>query len=112
MIVAKSTSPNSSKPSTIVSLLMAALISVAVMASFCLSGCGKKADPAASETTEDTRHTESIAQVGEVPSAFEEIIADDRFKNVYAFSDRLMEVKSVLSKDGKSKKNAVIMMDL
>lgn len=105
MFSGKSALRKTSIPKVVLSILVAVLVS----ASSALTACGKKQ---ASETTEDTRHTESIAQVGEVPSAFEEIIAEDRFKNVDAFSDRLMEVKSVSSKDGKSKKNAVIMMDL
>ena len=105
MFSGKSALRKTSIPKVVLSILVAVLVS----ASSALTACGKKQ---ASETTEDTRHTESIAQVGEVPSAFEKIIAEDRFKNVYAFSDRLMEVKSVSSKDGKSKKNAVIMMDL
>ena len=104
MFLAKSTSRNHSIPQTTGSLLMAALISL----SFVLSACGKKTE----ETTEDTRHTESIAQVGEVPEEFREIIAEDRFRNVSVSSDRLVKVGSIWSKDGDSKKSAVIIMDL
>ncbi|MBR4820207.1 MAG: hypothetical protein IKZ74_09165, partial [Clostridiales bacterium] len=104
MFLAKSTSRNHSIPKTTGSILMAALISL----SFVLSACGKKTE----ETTEDTRHTESIAQVGEVPEEFREIIAEDRFRNVSVSSDRLVKVGSIWSKDGDSKKSAVIIMDL
>ncbi|MBO4650643.1 MAG: hypothetical protein J5653_05580 [Clostridiales bacterium] len=83
---------------------MAALISL----SFVLSACGKETQ----ETTEDTRHTESIAQVGEVPEEFREIIAENRFRNVSVSSDRLVKVESIWFKDGQSKKSAVIIMDL
>lgn len=104
MFLAKSTSRNHSIPKTTGSILMAALIGL----SFVLSACGKKTQ----ETTEDTRHTESIAQVGEVPEEFREIIAEDRFRNVSVSSDRLVKVGSIWSKDGDSKKSAVIIMDL
>ena len=104
MFLAKSTSRNHSIPKTTGSILMAALISL----SFVLSACGKKTE----ETTEDTRHTESIAQVGEVPEEFREIIAENRFRNVSVSSDRLVKVGSIWSKDGDSKKSAVIIMDL
>ena len=83
---------------------MAALVGL----SFVLSACGKKTQ----ETTEDTRHTESIAQVGDVPEEFQEIIEENRFHKVDAFSDRLMEVKTVSSEDGKTRTHTVIMMDL
>ena len=104
MFRAKSTVHKNSISTAAGSLLMAALISL----SFVLSACGKKTE----KTTEDTRHTESIAQVGEVPEEFREIIAEDRFRNVSVSSDRLVKVGSVWSKDGDSKKSAVIIMDL
>lgn len=104
MFRAKSTVHKNSISTAAGSLLMAALISL----SFVLSACGKKTE----EPTEDTRHTESIAQVGEVPEEFREIIAEDRFRNVSVSSDRLVKVGSIWSKDGDSKKSAVIIMDL
>ena len=104
MFRAKSTVHKNSISTAAGSLLMAALISL----SFVLSACGKETQ----ETTEDTRHTESIAQVGEVPEEFREIIAENRFRNVSVSSDRLVKVESIWYKDGQSKKSAVIIMDL
>ena len=87
MFRAKSTVHKNSISTAAGSLLMAALISL----SFVLSACGKETQ----ETTEDTRHTESIAQVGEVPEEFREIIAENRFRNVSVSSDRLVKVESI-----------------
>ena len=88
------------------------LVTVLVCTSSVLSACGKKNASKTSETTEDTRPTESIAQVGEVPDTFKGIIAEDRFRHVEAFSDRLMEVTATWSEDGKTKTSTVTMMDL
>lgn len=90
-----------------------AFVASAVMASAVgLSACGRKPDPTTIPVeTEDTRATESIAQVGTVPAEFERIIAEDRFHHVEAFSDRLLELK----KDSEGKDpNAftITMMDL
>ena len=104
----KTSIPNFTK-----SLLPAsAVFALAVIVSLCLPGCGRKPTPTTAETTEDTRPTESIAQVGDVPEEFQEIIAEDRFRHVEAFTDRLMEVTTTSSEDGKTITHTVTMMDL
>lgn len=104
----KTSIPNFTK-----SLLPAsAVFALAVIVSLCLPGCGRKPTPTTTETTEDTRPTESIAQVGDIPDAFQEIIEEDRFRHVEAFTDRLMEVTTTSSEDGKTITHTVTMMDL
>lgn len=93
-------------------VIAAVMITSIVLSSLCLSACGRKPTPTTTETTEDTRPTESIAQVGDVPNAFKEIIEEDRFRHVEAFTDRLMEVTTTSSEDGKTITHTVTMMDL
>ena len=62
-----------------ISRVAGAFLASAVMtSSFGLSSCGRKPDPTTIPVeTEDTRATESIAQVGTVPAEFEKIISEE-----------------------------------
>lgn len=96
-----------------ISRVAGAFLASAVMASsFGLSSCGRKPDPTTIPVeTEDTRATESIAQVGTVPAEFEKIISEDKFRNVKAFSDRLLELKKS-TEENNANAFTITMMDL
>lgn len=88
------------------------LASAVMISSLGLSSCGRKPDATTIPAqTEDTRATESIAQVGQVPPEFERIIAEDRFRYIEAFSDRLLELKKASGEEN-SNKFTITMMDL
>ena len=105
----------SGRPSAL-RLLMAVCLTVSLIAaSACLSACGKNPEDTSSFseiTTEDTRPTESIAQVGTVPDAFGKIIEEDRFRDVDAFSDRLMKEETTVTDGDGIKTSTIYMMDL
>lgn len=112
---------NSKRIKTILARKLSLLITSAICASVCLCACGSESESSSfvagniqtkPVVRRDVAPRETIAQVGEVPSAFEEVIAEDRFRNVEAFADRLMKVETTET-DGDGIKTATItMMDL
>ena len=99
----------------LVHAMAASLVVSLIAVSAGLSACGQKPENPSSESeipTEDTRPTESIAQVGTVPDAFGKIIEEDRFENVSAFSDRLMKVETTVTDGDGIKTSTISMMDL
>lgn len=82
-----------------------------LISSFALSSCRKKDTSPATSSTEDTRQTESVPQVGNVPGEFHKIIEEDRFRHVRAYSDRLFLIESDESDEGQ-RKHTITMMDL
>ena len=87
-----------------------------------ISSCGSKDKSTPSEEVntpsaimteaENTRPTESIEQVGTVPDVFKKVIEEDRFRDVKAFSDRLMKVDKEWADMPENKASTICMMDL
>ena len=82
------------------------------VSSFAISSCRKK-DPSevTVSSTEDTRQTESVPQVGSVPDEFQKIIKEDRFQRIKAYSDRLFYIEGSDSDEGQ-RNYTITMMDL
>ncbi len=88
------------------------LVCTVLISSFSLPSCKPKdSSEKTVSSTEDTRQTESVPQVGNVPGEYQKIIEEDRFRQVEAYSDKLFSFEASESDEGQ-RNHTITMMDL